>query len=85
MEYLDLCNLKIKLREKIEEFQIGNSNIEDAIDNNEPYYTLSDIETKEEFEDYINEYINNIEESRECLERFCELLEEFRKDNLEEE
>ena len=75
---MNIEKLRIQLQEKIDEFEIRNSSVADTLYDCEPYKCLHYVKTKEELNEYIDDYISNIDETKQWLEDFSEMLDDFR-------
>lgn len=69
--------IKKNVKKEIDSFAITNSNVMDTITNSEPYYSLDDCETVDEIIEYLDDYQFNIENAKQSLQDFNDILEDL--------
>lgn len=81
----NLKKIKDNIKFEIDKFTIVNSNTMDCIVDCQPYEELEDCETVEEIKDWLENYQLNIDDAKQELQDFNDILEELSNDLLKGE
>lgn len=73
----NLDYIKENIQQKIDKFTIVNTNTTDCIIDCQPYEELEDCETVEEIKDWLENYQLNIDDAKQELQDFNDILEEI--------
>ena len=80
----NLKDIKDNIKIKLYNFVIVNSNIANCIDDCHPYEELEDCETVGEIQDWLENYQSNIDDAKQELQYFNDILEELNNELLQD-
>lgn len=82
LEMKNLKDIKNNIKFEIDKFTIVNSNTMYCIIDCQPYEELEDCETIEEIRDWVENYQLNIDDAKQELQDFNDILEELNSELL---